>query len=337
MVSKVFFIDGGDYTGNSEKCFRLISEKFSGSVALKTHFGEEKNTTHINPEWITSLGTYFKNPVFVDCNVLYRGMRTRRTDHVELAKRHGFGFLPIDILDGEMGEEELEVPVNLGTTKNARLGAGIERYGNWVALTHFKGHIATGFGGCIKNVGMGLGSRAGKLDMHSVVSPVVRQEKCVACGKCVADCPADAISINGKAKIDSDKCIGCAHCIAVCPNSAIDIPWEMLDNTNNALMERICEYAYAALRGRKWWFMNYMVNITYDCDCMNIAQKPFMKDVGIVLSEDIVAADQASYDLISEVVGYDPFKKKFGVDGAYQLEYGEKIGLGSRKYVLERL
>ncbi len=339
MKSTVYFSDDiGDVKATTDKCLRLISGDFAGGpVALKTHFGEEKNTTHINPKWLASAAEYLTNPAFVDCNVLYRGMRTRKKDHVELAKRHGFGFLPIDILDGEMGEEEVQVPVNIGLTENARLGAGVQRYKNCIALTHFKGHIATGFGGCLKNIGMGLGSRAGKLDMHSIVSPYVHQEKCVACGACVADCPADAITISGKAAIDPEKCIGCAHCIAVCPASAIDIPWHLSKDTNQKLMERVVEYASAALAGRKWWHLNYVVNITYDCDCMNITQKPFMADIGIILSKDPVAADQASLDLVSEAAGCDPFMKKLGIDGTHQLEYAETIGLGSRKYELKAI
>jgi uncharacterized protein len=325
---------------SAAECFRTIAKDFGGMgpVGLKVHFGETGNRTHIKPEWLKDCKGILKDPVFVECNVMYRGQRTLREDHIEIAKKHGFGFLPIDILDGRMGEDSINVPLNIGRTKEAKLGGGLIKYDRLVALTHFKGHMATGFGGALKNIGMGLGSRAGKMDMHSIISPIVKGEKCVACGTCVRDCPVDAISLGKVASIDSGKCIGCAHCIAVCPQKAIDIPWNMSHEVNAILMEKIAEYSYAAVKGRRWWFMNFITDLTYDCDCMGIDQKPFMGDVGVVLSQDPVAADQASLDLVKKAYGgTDPFLKKHGINGEEMLDYAQKIGLGSRIYELKAL
>jgi len=309
-----------------------------GKIGLKIHFGERGNKTHIKPEWLFDAKHIFPQASFVECNVLYRGSRTVRKDHIRVAEDHGFGFLPIDILDGERGEKKTDVPVSGSSWRKAELGEGLLAYSRLIALSHFKGHMATGFGGALKNIGMGLGSRAGKLKMHSVVSPVVRISRCVGCGVCARDCPADAIHIGKKAHIDSGKCIGCAHCISVCPKSAVDIPWESLHDVNKALMENIVDYVQAALSGRRWWHINFIADVTYDCDCIGKAQKPFIGDVGIVASPDPVAADQASLDLVIEAAGgEDPFRKKHGVDGQHILEYAEKRGIGSRRYSLKRL
>jgi len=339
-----FYSDAPNLREGAAECFKLIAKDFgpTGKVGLKVHFGELGNTTHIKPEWLADAKTILPKAAFVECNVLYRGSRTVRKDHVATAVKHGFDFLPVDILDGERGEAQAEVAVNIGSTKKAKLGAGLLNYDRLVALTHFKGHTAAGFGGALKNIGMGLGSRAGKMDMHSIISPVVKEGKCVACGTCVKDCPVNAISIHAislgtVAAIDSGKCIGCAHCIAVCPQGAIDLNWASTGGVSR-LMEKIAEYAYAAMTGRQWWFINFVTDVTYDCDCYGIDQKPFIGDIGIVLSKDPVAADQASLDLVKEKNnGKDPFMEKHHVDGTYMLEYAEKIGLGTRRYEIEEL
>ena len=334
-----FYGDVSSLRRGAAHFFRVIADDFgSGRVGLKVHFGEGRNDTFVRPEWLLDVKTIFPEAAFVECNVLYRGHRTVRKSHVAMARAHGFDFLPVDILDGESGELQAEVPVNVGRTRKAKLGGGLLNYDKLVAVSHFKGHMATGFGGALKNIGMGLGSRAGKMDMHSIVSPYVKGDKCIACGTCVRDCPVDAISLGKVASIDSGRCIGCAHCISVCPSSAIDINWGMSHDVNRILMEKIAEYALAAVRGRCWWFMNFITGVTFDCDCFDLKQEPFMGDVGVLLSRDPVAVDQASLDLVKDRNnGIDPFFKKHGVDGARILEYAEKIGLGVRKYELRKV
>ena len=334
MKSEVYFYGNvNNLKPGLNKFLDIISKEFGeDTVAFKIHFGEDKNTTHINPEILRDIPKYFKKPLFVDCNVLYKGSRTRKSDHIALAKKHGFDFIPIDILDGELGEDTIEVPIKTKNTKIAKLGKGLEKYKKMVALTHFKGHGMTGFGGALKNVGMGLGSRGGKLDMHSSLSPQIDIKRCIGCSICVQNCPAKAIELVLKrAKINKNKCIGCAMCIAVCPNSAIS----SVLHDNLKLMEKIAEYTLAATKGKKWFYINFLTNITYFCDCRASEQKPFMKDIGILFSKDPVAIDQASIDLVVENnKGVDPFKKNNGVDGTYILDYAEKIGLGKRDYKL---
>jgi len=335
--SQVFLFDDiSNLQKTTSECFKIISQDFGqGKVALKIHFGEDGNITHIKPQWLKDASKFFEAPVFVETNVLYRGSRTTSKDHLEVARKHGFDFIDIDILDGEYGGDSIEVEVKLGDIEKAKMGAGIKKYGQWIAVTHFKGHLAVGFGGALKNIGMGLGSRAGKLQMHSIVSPKVKLEACIGCGTCVSDCPVDAITLDGKAQIDSNTCIGCAHCIAICPEKAIDIPWDMSDSVNKKLMERMTAYAKAALKNREWWFMNFLTDVTYDCDCFGIKQESIIDDVGILLSRDPVAIDAASLDLVEKAHGgFDPFLEKHGVDGRYILEYAEKAGLGTRNYSL---
>jgi len=335
--SKVILFDGiSNLREAALECFKIISRDFGqGEVALKIHFGEDGNVTHIKPQWLKDASNIFETPVFAETNVLYRGSRTTKKDHLEVARKHGFDYIPVEIFDGEYGGDYVEVPVNLGGIEKAKLGAGIKQFSQCIAVTHFKGHLAAGFGGALKNIGMGLGSRAGKLQMHSIISPTVKSETCIGCGTCVSECPVDAISLDGKAQIDSEKCIGCAHCIAICPEKAIDIPWDMSDSVNKKLMERIVAYAKAALKDRRWWFMNFLTDVTYDCDCFGIKQESIIDDVGILLSRDPVAIDAASLDLVEKAHGgFDPFLEKHGVDGRYILEYAEKAGLGTRNYSL---
>ncbi|MAG20226.1 4Fe-4S ferredoxin [archaeon] len=309
--------------------FKIISEDFKDNVGVKIHFGEDGNTTHIDPKLIKDLGKYFNKPKFIESNVLYKGRRTTKKEHIKLAKEHGFGFLGIDILDGDMGEEEIKVKVGKDVV---RLGKGLEKYDNLLVLSHFKGHMLSGFGGAIKNMGMGIGSRAGKLDMHSGIAPFVHEDQCIACGKCVENCPVDTIKINGKAKIYPKKCIGCAKCIAVCPVGAIGIKWRSRSRKN--AMANIAKYTAGVVKNKNVWCINFLNNITYNCDCFGGKQEPFMEDIGILMSKDCVAVDKACLDLVKKAKGFDPFKADHDIDGEYVLNVCEKLKIGSKKYKL---
>ena len=298
-------------------------------VAIKVHFGEKGCETYIDPELVRkvykSLKSLGKESALVECNVLYKGSRTTSRDHIRTAREHGFD-MPIEILDGEHGQDYIEV-------KGCKIGKGIANYDSLVAVTHFKGHIATGFGGAIKNIGMGLGSRAGKLDMHSAMHPSIIDEKCVGCGVCVERCNANAIVIDGgKAKIDGKKCEGCAMCIAVCENKAVMVPWR--GRTSEQLQKKIAQYASAvsSLFPRAV-FINVLHNITEECDCMGIRQKPMMRDIGILASDDIVSADKASLDL-ADKFSNGRFLRINPVNKEKQIELAEKLGLGSADYEL---
>ncbi len=310
------------------------------SVAIKLHFGEKGCDTYIKPELVKQVYDHVvamgSKATLVDCNVLYRGSRTNSTDHIQTAKEHGFTFAPINILDGEDGSEYIEVSISNGLVKTVKLGKGLEKYDSMIVLTHFKGHLC-GYGGAFKNIGMGLGSRAGKLQMHSNVNPSVNEDICTGCGVCQEHCNFNAISIKeGKARIDPKKCAGCAMCIAVCPQKAVQVPWN--GSTNEELCKKIVDYSEGVMKTigkNNMIFINVLQDITERCDCVNEKQQPMMKDVGILTSEDPVAIDQASLDMVNKESN-GAFDKINECDNYIQVKYAEEKGLGSRKYKLTR-
>jgi len=327
-MNKIYF------TQNIEKIIENVDySKLGQKVAIKVHFGEAGCTTFMDPKLvkkvyqkIESLG---KKATLVECNVLYKGSRTNRNDHLKTAKDHGFVDMDIDILDGENGQNFVEI-------NGCKIGAGIKKYDSLIVLSHFKGHGMAGFGGAIKNIGMGLGSRAGKLDMHSEVKPFINSSNCVGCGLCVKNCDANAITIShNKAFINKDKCIGCAMCIAVCPHDAASVPWD--SGTNDYLQKKIAQYAKAVLSLFPHpIFINILEKITKDCDCMGSPQKQIIDDIGIIYSTNIVAIDQASLDLANQFSNHK-FNKINKVNKDNQLKIASKLGLGKTDYQLIKL
>ncbi len=308
-------------------------------VAVKTHFGEKGNKTRLDPEFVKKVCDIISQrggePELVECNTLYRGQRTNTADHLRLAREHGFDFAPVVICDSA---GDWVIPVNGTHFKEIKAGKLLKNYGIIVNLSHCKAHIAAGFGGALKNIGMGLGSRAGKLEMHAKVKPVFNPLKCRACGLCVERCPADAIEIRGLKKhavMDEEKCIGCATCIAVCPYKAVRIPWA--STTAEELQERMVEYA-AGISGRiKILNINFLLNITPLCDCVADSGKPMVEDIGVMSSGDMVSIDQASIDMINAKAGRDVFMEKHGIDAGVQTKYAEKMRIGETGYELVRI
>ncbi len=248
--AKVYFYENvKDLETGYDKFFKMIADELNTEekIAIKIHFGADKNDTHLNPNHMKSLPKIFKKPIFIESNCLYPGRRHRSDEHIKLAHEHGFDFLEIDIIDGDLGRDYIEVEINTKNTKKAKISSGLQRYKNLVSVAHFKGHIAAGFGGALKNLGMGLGSRGGKLDMHSGIAPTVNEEKCTACGICAENCIADAITVEDYAIVDQDKCIGCAYCISVCPETAFRPPFGI--RKGNEFLESIAEYALAGTIG----------------------------------------------------------------------------------------
>lgn len=334
--------------GNIEKIIDSLDlARLGQKVAIKVHFGEKGCTTYVDPllvkavyDKVTSLG---KEATLIECNVLYKGSRTVTKDHLTVANDHGFTFSPIHICDGEKGQDSVEVPLEGLSIKTAKIGVGVGQYDSMVVISHFKGHLMAGYGGALKNVGMGLGSRAGKLHMHATVSPSINKEKCVMCGVCIDNCPEDAISEDaaGKAEIDSQLCIGCAQCIEVCSEGAAQIPWSSIDH--QTFLERIADYTIAVLHHMdakdKTIYINVLQNITKECDCWGEPQSPFMEDIGILAGYDPVAIDQASLDLINNKQGVsDQFKELHPrTDNHHLLIYAEEKRLGTTKYHLVEL
>jgi uncharacterized protein len=315
-------------------------------VAIKLHVGEKHNTTFVPPAVYRSLGDRIRKlggqPFLTETSTLYRGERENAVKHALHAHLHGFGIeatgLPFISADGLAGNSESEVAIHAPLNAAVKVAREILVADALVAVAHMTGHLGSGFGGVIKTLGMGLASRMGKLRQHSAMHPEIDPAACTACQKCIRWCPADAVSeIAGKSFIDREKCIGCGECVAVCRFEAVKYDWGQSSET----MERhIAEHALGVVlsKRKKCVFVNVAVNMTKDCDCMGYAQNKLLPDVGIFASCDPVAVDQACLDQIKFQHGRDLAEMAYPeIRGQVQLEHGERIGLGSRKYKLTAL
>ncbi|MFC2166944.1 DUF362 domain-containing protein [Acidobacteriota bacterium] len=278
---------------------------------------------------------------FTETNTLYVGNRSNSVDHLKMAEKHGFTLektgIPIVIADGLIGRDDDEIKVNLPRIETAKVGSAILNSEMMICLNHFTGHIQTGVGAAIKNLGMGCASRAGKLEQHSDVNVKVNRKVCTNCRVCFDYCPAGAIEEREEiAYIIDEKCIGCGECLVVCNVGAIKMRW---DDDAIRVQEKMAEYAYAvqSVFGGKIGFINVLIRVTKDCDCMSKEGEIIADDVGILASLDPVALDKASIDKIIESSGVDVFKQANDRDWAVQLRHGEKIGLGSQDYDLIEL
>ncbi|MBU4078597.1 DUF362 domain-containing protein [Patescibacteria group bacterium] len=330
-------------------------------VAIKVHFGEYGNTAFLSPIFVRRVVEEVKSlggkPFLTDANTLYVGARSDAVEHLETAIKNGFTYAtvgaPLVIADGLNGKDYVSVEIGGKHFSEVKIGAAAVHADAIIVLSHFKGHEQTGFGGALKNVGMGLGCRSAKQMMHSDVLPKVNLNKCTGDGRCIRWCPTGAISLFDlkgvkKAKIDEKKCIGCGECVVTCREEAIAINWR---SDPSAVQEKIVEHAYGVLKNKpgKAGFMNFLINITPDCDCWEWNDAPIVGDIGILASKDPIAIDQASVDLVNREQGIantrlqkpkakDKFRAVFpGIDWSMQLAYGEQIGLGSRKYNLIKI
>ncbi len=342
-----------------------------GLTAVKLHFGERGNTAFIRPvharRFVDAIKAAGGQPFLTDCNTLYVGARSDSATHQVTAIENGFAYsvvrAPIVIADGLKGQEATAVKVGLAETEEALIGSAITEADSLVCLSHFKGHELCGFGGALKNMGMGCGSRQGKLFMHSNITPSIEVKKCVACGSCIERCPVVAIKLTKradnepapedsqnpklKALKDPERCIGCGDCILACAYEAIEIQW---DAEIPDLMRRMIAYSKGSLMGKedKCVFFNFITQVSPACDCYPHQDAPLVADVGIVASIDPVAIDQASADLVNQAPGnphsclkeaFAPGDDKFRdvypkIDWEIQLDYAVQIGLGSREYEL---
>ncbi len=313
-------------------------------TAVKLHFGERGNVSFIRPVYVRKIVEEIESaggkPFLTDTNTLYVGGRSNSVDHLRTAVANGFAFsvvgAPILIADGIRGESSIGVPVDGNLFTEVAIGAEIVNADALVAVTHFKGHELSGFGGTIKNLGMGCAARSGKLAQHSTVSPSVDPSGCTACGTCVAHCPSGAIEIiSEKALITPGTCIGCADCIVVCPEHTVTIDW---NEAAPMVQKKMVEHAAGALRGKdgKCLFLSFVMQISPYCDCYGNNDRPIAPDVGIFASADPVALDQACADAVIRSTGRDPFRETHPeIDWTIQLSYGEELGLGTRNYLLE--
>lgn len=308
------------------KVYEKISSHTKGKVAVKVHFGEEGNKNFLPATLMKDL-VLKENATLVETNVLYVGKRRYTDTHIQLAKEHGFDYAPIDILDSE---GDLYVPMKTKHYSEIRMGSHMNNYDTFIIFSHYKGHGLSGFGGAIKNVGMGMAAIGGKMAQHASTIPTYDSTKCTRCGRCVTQCPAGAITLN-PLSIDSSKCIGCGKCIGECPERLYGVPWKSTDSP--LFLERLVDYAWGISKGRNMLYINVLANISRLCDCAKHAPLPFVDDVGILASTDMVAIDAASLELVNKAHGCDDaFLKVNNVSGNNQITYGHEIGLGNKVY-----
>jgi len=333
-----------------------FSNKFS---AIKIHFGEPGNLAYIRPNYAAKIVSIIKNmggrPFLTDSNTLYSGRRANALDHLQSAMENGFNYMTLGcnllIADGLKGTEFREIEINQKYCATAKIGSAIADSDIIISMNHFKGHEMTGFGGALKNLGMGCGSRGGKLEMHSASKPKIKKKNCIGCGQCIKACAQNAISFDGekKASIDLDKCVGCGQCVAVCQFNAAQVIWnEAADIANR----KIAEYAYAVLKGKPNFHISFLMNISPNCDCWNSNDMAIVPDMGIAASFDPVALDKACVDMVNEAaalkgslledIKYQKGQDKFShihadTDWKAGLEHAEEIGLGTMDYELIRL
>lgn len=312
-------------------------------VGIKLTFGEAGNTGHPPVAVVRRIVEQVRRrgalPFLTETSTLYNGRRKNAVDHLEVAREHGFTHetvgAPILLSDGLRGRDTFTVPVAGERVREAHLAPVVRDMDFLIVVSHVTGHLVHGFGAAVKNLGMGLAARAGKLDQHSAVSPQIKADKCSHCLSCLAACPVDAITDSGRAAVISPaKCIGCAECLAVCPTGAVTIDWS---RESAHVQEATAEYALAvhqALHGRAA-YLNLLHHISRHCDCMGPTPDLLAPDVGLVAGSDAVAVDQASYDLTVRAAGRDVFREAWPqVDAGLHLRHAERMGLGTREYLL---
>ena len=368
--SKVYYSDLRALPGTNllVKLQRLIRRAGIGEidmenkmVAIKIHFGEPGNLSYLRPNYAKAVADVIKElggrPFLTDCNTLYVGRRKNALDHIDAAYENGFTPFStgcnVIIADGLKGTDDVEVPVVGGELiKSAKIGRAIMDADVFITLSHFKGHESTGFGGCLKNIGMGCGSRAGKMEQHNSGKPTVDHEVCRGCHICARNCAHGAISFgeDGKASIDHNKCVGCGRCLGACNFDAI---YNENSSANDELNKKIAEYSKAVVDGRPNFHINLVIDVSPYCDCHAENDAPIIPDVGMFASFDPVALDQACADACNKMPvmpgsllddemhaehfcdHHDHFSNTSPeTNWKVCLEHAEKIGLGSREYEL---
>ena len=373
--AKVYFTDfrtiaNGD--GLPTKLKKLIRKAGIGEidmegkfVAIKMHFGEMGNVSFLRPNYAKAVADVVRElggrPFLTDCNTLYPGSRKNALEHLACAWENGFSPLstgcPILIADGLKGTDDVLVPVEGGEyVKEAKIGRAVMDADIFISLNHFKGHESTGFGGAIKNIGMGCGSRAGKAEQHNSGTPVVDEDACRGCRLCAKQCANDGLEFNEttrKMRVNADNCLGCGRCVGACNFDAIAFREE---NAVEMLNRRMAEYAKAVVTGRPQFHISLVMDISPNCDCHCENDAPILPDIGMFASFDPVALDQACADacLKQEPMPHsqlwdnmrranffdwnDHFRNSTPAsEWRSCLEHAEKIGLGTREYEIVNL
>ena len=337
-------------------------------TAVKIHFGEPGNLAYIRHNYaarmVGILRSLDAHPFLTDAATLYSGRRTNALDHLQAAFENGFNPLSVGahvvIADGLKGTEYREIPGATELCPTCKIATAVAEADVIVSMTHFKGHEQAGFGGALKNLGMGAASRGGKLDLHSTSKPVIYRQNCTGCRQCVKDCNYGAVTLDAekRAVIDYDRCTGCGQCIAVC---RFDAAQAVFNASTEVLNQKIAEYSLAIVRDKPHFHVSFIVNVSPDCDCWGHNDLPIVPDIGIAASFDPVALDQACADLVTAAPvvqgsaadiraraahghdheglrGEDKFRLIHpNTDWRTGLEHAEKIGLGTRRYELVKV
>jgi len=324
-------------------------------TAIKVHFGEMGNDSYVNPVLLRPVAERIRakgaRPFLTDTNPLYGGSRANAVDHLQTAEMHGFGRMvagaPVIIADGLYSDNYRQIAISGKHFRSVKIAGEIAAADSLIVVSHFKAHLPAGFGGAVKNLGMGCAPALGKAEQHSA-KPIFNAEICSGCSRCRDNCPQQALTVEKKiSAINYEKCTGCGKCLRVCPTHALDFDW-FVDVP--PFMERMVEYALGAMEGKRGraGFFNFLLNITPDCDCVPWSDAAIVPDIGILASRDPVAIDQASFDLVNRQMGLSGTmlqrNREIGADkfrgvwestlGEIQTEYGEAIGLGTRDYRL---
>jgi hypothetical protein len=368
--AKVYFTDFRTVTfgdGLPKKLKKMIRAAGIGQidmdgkfVAIKMHFGELGNLSFLRPNYAKAVADVVKElggkPFLTDCNTMYPGKRKNALEHLECAWENGFSPLsagcPILIGDGLKGTDDIAVPVRGGEyVKEAKIGRAVMDADVFISLTHFKGHEQTGFGGVIKNIGMGCGSRAGKKEQHSSGKPFIKEKKCRGCRACLKECANNALVFNEVTKkmtVNEENCVGCARCLGSCNFDAIAFK---SDSASVMLNRRMAEYAKAVVDDRPGFHISLVVDVSPHCDCHGENDAPILPNLGMFASFDPLALDQACADACLKAAPLpnsklaDNLAKEDFVDRHDHfenttpesewrscMEHAEKIGLGSRDY-----
>ena len=362
--AKVYYTNLRTHDGDSllTKLNRLIKKAGIGDIdfngkftAIKIHFGEPGNLAFLRPNYAKVVVDVVKElggkPFLTDCNTLYVGGRKNALDHLDSAYTNGFSPFStgchVIIADGLKGTDETYVPVEGGEyVKEAKIGRAVMDADVFISLSHFKGHEATGFGGALKNIGMGCGSRAGKMEMHNAGKPYVNQELCIGCKKCEKICAHDAPEFaDGKATINQEKCVGCGRCIGICPKDAV---CSACDESNDILNCKIAEYSKAVIDGRPHFHISLVIDVSPYCDCHAENDAAIVPDVGFFASFDPVALDVACADAVNkqpiiansmlgeaEHEGHDHFGAVSPTTNWKScIEHAKKLNIGTDEYEL---
>jgi uncharacterized Fe-S center protein len=328
-LSKVYYFKDPRRVEDALNNFGL--EKYSGEEALlKLHMGEKNNKYFTKPEFVrlivNSLLNVSSKPFLYDTTVFYNSKRNNIKGYEEVAKTHGFtkNNIGCEVIIDDAGKEVV-IEDNSYIVGNKMFFAE-----NIIGISHFKGHIASGMGGSIKNFGMGGVTKETKRFMHNSCKPSFNERECKYCGICVEVCPFDAIKVeNNKWILDNESCFGCGVCTENCEFGA-------LNYINNDLSYFLACSTKACVENKNVIYVNDVNRISKSCDCDPSSGPIICPDIGYFVSDDPVAIDKASIDLIYEKKP-NVFEKLNRANPFKQIKYGEKIGLGSSSYDLIEL